>query len=133
MRVNIAACLLLLGIAGCAAEEQYRKVTPKDPIVGLWQGKVDGPLPDIPPGPDAEKIAESMKHPTLDLKEDHAFELRVGYPTLGTWKQAGNQIELTASSLSGVPVEGQKMTAILADDQKHLTLSGSQSIEFEKR
>jgi hypothetical protein len=111
-------------------------------MVGVWKASVDVQNPQVPPGPDATRIAYSMRHPTLDLKADHTFELRIGYPSTGTWAQSGQQITLTMKSVSGVNVDSGTPTGTtgsatpivvtVSPDNKSIAMTGDQTITFTK-
>ena len=107
----------------------------------MWKASVDQ-IDEVPPVPDAEAIKYSMHHPTLDLKSDHTFDMRIGYPSSGTWQQSGQQITLTFKIASGMDVSPNQpgeikvskpaQVATLSTDNKSLTLTGDKTITFTK-
>jgi hypothetical protein len=109
----------------------------------VWKATVEVADDRVPPSPDAEAIRQSMHHPTLNLKADHTFELRIGFPTTGTWEQTGNQIKMTATNIAGTPATpggstggsvaiSPDLSGTLSDDKKSITISGDQTITFSK-
>lgn len=139
---TVGAVFLVLPLLLCCSQPAPKRAVstvgpgaiPMPPAVGIWQATNDSPLPAIPPGPAAKSIEESMRHPTLNIRSNGTFELRVGYPTTGTWSQSGSTLTLKATSVSGVKggSKPQDLTATLSDDNHTLTLAGERPLKFAK-
>ncbi len=131
-------------LASCGQHDEAAGTAPQpikssDPVVGMWRASVDQ-IDQVPPVPDAEAIKYSMHHPTLNLKADHTFDMRIGYPSSGSWQQSGQQITLTYTNANGMDVSANQpgeikvsvapQVATLSADNKSLTLTGDRSITF---
>ena len=141
--VAILSCVLLTSCSSGEHPVSGIDVVSKsqDPIVGIWKGTLENIDAAVPPGPNGAAVRESMRHPTLNLREDHTFELRVGYPNTGTWSQTGQEILLTMKSIAGVNVDPATAPGVASSppvvltvsaDNKSISMTGDRTITFTK-